>query len=190
MVPNPWERKLAEGQKAHEIAMSHLKDWLLNLKIADYTNNMEKQHQGIDSHGEFEKTDYDTKARDYKAHKYGDILIEILSVIEYGKPGWYFTSKADFIAYVWWNPLKTDLYDGYLLNIQERRFREFFIENVEKFPLKKATSVAEGGKIWHTLNIAIPIQAFPEGTIFHFINSPGIGWGFHGSNRLNGYLKT
>ena len=193
MKPNPWERNLAEGQRAHEIAMDKLKSWSLRMRIEDYSRNMEKQRAGMDAAIVWDKTTFDTKARSYNTREDmcsgGDIPIEILSIIETGKAGWYFTSKADFISYVWWNPKKTDLYEGYLIALQDTKFRNFFENNIDKLRLKRAESVAEGARIWHTLNSVMPISIFPKATIFKFIEPPGKGWGFHGKIRLNHFIE-
>ena len=136
MKPNPWERNFKDGNRAHKIAMEKLKDWQLKMRIDDYSQNMEKQNEGLDAGVVWEKATFDTKVRDYDSRKYGDVLIEIVSVIETQKPGWYYTSKADYIAYVWWNPKKTDLYEGYLISLQSPKLREWFERNQQQFEVK------------------------------------------------------
>jgi len=173
--------------------MRRLQDWQLKSKVQDYSGNLEKQREGIDSRIDWEHANFDTKARDFDTRKHmppeGDIVIETMSVVESNKLGWYYTSKADFIAYVWWNPKKTDLYEGYLIALQDPRFRNWFEQNILKFKEIEAETVAKGGKRWHTLSRVVPIPRFPQGILFKFIEPPGKGWGLHGNKRLDNYWK-
>jgi len=191
--PNVWERNLSEGERAQKIANQRLQDWLLGIRIKDYSQNIEKQKQGVDIEIDWERANVDTKARDFNTRRFmlpgGDICIETESVREVSKLGWYYTSKADFIAYVWWNTKKTDLYEGYLIALQDPRFRNWFEQNIEKFEEKESETVAEGGRKWHTRWRVVPVSEFPEGTLFKFIEPPGKGWGPHGNKRLNNYME-
>lgn len=119
-----------------------------------------KQRNGIDFEINKERIDFDVKCRDYYTHKYNDILLETVSIVESNKPGWLYASKSDLIVYAWFNSTKTTFVDGYLLFLNNIRL---FIEKY--VPQKKQVKYAKSyknGHTWTTENIAIPISDFPN----------------------------
>ena len=163
----------------------HLEDFIakVNLKNFDYKLYPEIQLDGIDQIANLEKATFETKTRLAYASKYNDILLELRTG---DKNGWFYTSKADYIAYVILNEYKTDLIQGYLINIQNPRLRQFVNENLKRYHHIFADSENKG-EYWDTENIAIPISDFPKGTLFEFIIPTGKAWGSH--KKLNNFFK-
>jgi len=125
------------------------------------------QRKGVDGLIEIKEVKYETKMRGYQYHRYKDLLIEEISVVENKKPGWFYYSIADFVVYVWKNSAGTAILDGYFIFIQNPVLRNWYEENKEKYQTKTAES-RDNGITWHTLNRAIPIKDFPENTILNF----------------------
>ncbi len=129
-----------------------------------YKEDPEIQKKGIDFTVSKRPVSFDVKCRDYEAYKYKDILLETVSVREYDKLGWLWTSESDVIVYVWQNRSKTKFIDGYLLFLNEIRswLKEVGTDQFEKVI---SYSIGKNGVIWSTENIAIPISAFPKNCI-------------------------
>lgn len=138
-----------------------------------YAENPEVQKHGIDGFLTTKKPTVDTKTRGYDAYRYHDILIETLSIRERDILGWFYTTNADVIAYVWTNSSGTNLVDGYLLFMSDS-VRQWFETNKNQFKVKIAHSKAKG-KEWTTENRAVPISQFPKGTLYRF--NPQIDFG-------------
>jgi hypothetical protein len=128
---------------------------LSKLKHIDFKDKPEIQKKGIDFISN--NLSIELKIRDYSSYKYRDILFETMSIREENKLGWVYTSQADCVVYCWKNKKGTDLIDGYVLLIQNEEFKEWFNENKNRYNEKVATTEV-GGKIWHTVNIAVPIE--------------------------------
>jgi len=154
---------------------------------------MDIQRKGIDSKLTFTPTNYEVKCRDYDSRRFmssgGDILLETEMTTSYGgtKRGWYYTTEADYVAYCWWNPKKTDIYEGYLIRIQDPRLRNWFEKNGDSYETKKALTVAENGREWWTYNRVVPVKDFPPNTLIPFIKEGQLSWGFH-KNGLEKFL--
>jgi hypothetical protein len=131
-----------------------------------YSKQPEIQRQGIDGLITLEKVKVETKSRSYKYHKYNDILLETISIIESNKLGWFYTTQANVVAYVWENPTSTNLYDGYLIFITPK-LREWFKQNQHRFRTKIAKT-ENSGIIWTTENKVVPIKEFPKGSLKKF----------------------
>lgn len=179
LKPNSFQRNLKEGQRAEEIAGTKLRNFLTRAKLSYLTNEMTFQKKGIDallSYDELPTIEF--KTREFYTRKYNDLLFELK---QGNNLGWYYTSKADWLSYAWWNPLKTDLYEGYLLLLQHpdfrRRLDQLLIEG--SLDIKTAKSVSNGGISWFTHNAAMPIQMIPQHTIFRYIEPGSLGWGEH-----------
>lgn len=182
---NVWDFSLEVGLKGEEIVRDKLESFItkVNLKRFDYNLFPEIQKEGIDQLAELEKASFDVKTRLFYAFQYNDILLELKTG---DKLGWFYTSKADYIAYVIFNRQKTDLVTGYLIAIHNPRLREFVDKNLDIYSHKTAYSENKGQR-WVTDNLAIPISDFPKGTLFNFIAPRGRGWGSH--KKLNNFFK-
>jgi len=182
---NVWNFSLGIGEKAEKIVEEQLNSFIrkITLKRFDYSLFPEIQMAGIDVECKFEEATYEIKGRLSFADKYGDVLLELKTG---NKQGWFYTSQADYVAYVIFNDQKTDLLKGYLIAIQNPKLRQFIEEHLNTYPHKIAKSERNGSE-WDTENIAIPIQDFPTGTLFPFITPEGKRWGTN--MKLNGFCK-
>lgn len=136
------------------------------LKNINFSDNPEMQRKGIDIILTQKNPTIDLKVRDYKYYNCRDILMETISVVETGTPGWLYTSQADLISYVWQTLRGTNLIDGYMLLIQE--IRPWFKKNKWAFYTPRDAISERDGRTWHTRNVAVPIYSFPIGTVFRF----------------------
>jgi len=131
--------------------------------------SMNLQRGGVDGISKTREIKWDSKIRRYGCYRYGDILLEEESVMETKKPGWFYYSISDFIIYVWRDKFGNGLIDGYFIFLQNQLLKTWFEKNKEKYPKKIAESIDnKTGKVWHTLNRAVPIKEFPEGTLLNF----------------------
>ena len=90
-----------------------------------------------------------------------DIALETISVVENNTKGWIYTSKADFIAYVWGT--KQILMDiGYLIDLEKLRKNSIY-KKIQTYPTIKTYSDS-----WSTIGHTIPMHKFPEGTLYRF----------------------
>lgn len=153
-----WEKKLME--KIGKIIQ------VKSVEAIKYSDYPEIQRQGIDGLISLETVKVETKTRTYQYYKFKDILLETLSVIEANKPGWFFTTQANVVAYVWETPTGTNLFDGYLIFITPQ-LREWFNQNQHRFRTQIAQTKNAGEK-WTTENKVVPIKEFPKGSIKKF----------------------
>lgn len=128
------------------------------------------QRQGIDGEITLKKIRFDIKTRANYTHKFKDILIETVSVVEEDIPGWFYYSQADFIAYTWENENGTNLIDGYLLFLQNKKLKSWFEENKHHFnsPSDAETYDKLKDRRWHTSNKTPKISSFPKDTLIRF----------------------
>lgn len=153
-----WEEKL-------KIKIGHIRQ-VQEIKQIDYSKNPELQKKGVDLRLKTVNEDIDIKTREFYSYKWKDILLETLSVVEKDILGWFYTTQAHIISYVWLNESKTNLIDGYLIFITPQ-LRKWFDQNKHRFRIKIAHSNNDG-EIWSTENYAVPISAFPKGSIIRF----------------------
>lgn len=130
-------------------------------------STVQQQKEGVDIIVESEKAKFDVKIRDNCYYKKG-ILIEIMSVVEQEKLGWFYTSKAHAIIYAWWNKQKSNLMrEGFLILHQDSRLREWFDAKKEKY-FTFETHSEQNGNLWTTHFKIVPINDFPKGTLVPF----------------------
>jgi hypothetical protein len=161
---NEWKVCLQNGTKWEKKLMEKIGRIIKvkSIQNINYQHNPEIQRKGIDGLISLEQTKVESKSRSYDYYKYSDILIETISVRENNKPGWFYTTQADIVAYVWENPSKTNLLDGYLIFITPE-LRNWFDLNKHRFKTKIAYSNS-----WSTENKAVPIKEFPRGSLQRF----------------------
>jgi hypothetical protein len=158
-----FKSQLEEASKWERIVADYLADIILNetIKLAD----QKEQRDGIDATVELRKLSFDLKFMDNRYYLKG-IPIELVSVAEKGILGWFYTTKADAIVYLWWNENKTGLMPiGYYL-ILSHDFRKWFEENKSKYEEKQTRTQYERGdgkaEIYTTKFVIIPIEHFPS----------------------------
>ena len=166
---NPFDVDLENGRKWELPLLEKISRLRLREKVRYLGRNQEFQRKGIDGIVYAEKAKIDPKSRKYSAYKYKDILIETISVIEKNKLGWFYTSEADVIAYVWENASRTNLIDGYFIFIQDTIFRKWFENYKLANPQKRRIAWSQrNGHFWSTENFAVPITKFPKGAVLRF----------------------
>lgn len=155
------------GLKWEQILKPRLKQVLVaaSLESISFEENPDMQRNGIDMVLQQENPNVDVKARGHYALQYGDILLETWSVWEENKVGWAFKPDIDLVAYVFENEPGTNLKQGYFI-VMSDEFRDWFQENADNYPEKEAKNGSFGG--YTTLNRAVPIEDFPQGTLIEF----------------------
>jgi len=171
--PHGFSEKLKEAEPFEEKLKERLSRFLFLQKAKKIPYDSEnpvaikQQKQGVDILIESEKATFDVKVRDFRYYKRG-ILIETVSIKELQKLGWFYTSKANAVAYVWWNRQKTNLMsEGFLLLLQDKRLREWFEANKDNYQTLETHS-KENEKLWTTCFKIIPIKDFPTNTLIPF----------------------
>lgn len=191
---NIWAENLEFGLKGEEALKETLNSILFACQIERmqynnenlFTANLQRkaQREGINGTVEFRKAKWDVKLRKYFPYR-EDIAIETISVIEENKEGWFYYSKADWIIYAWADKHGVRIIDGYFIFLQKPELRKWFEENKDYYKNKyiKEREEKHGGNLgllyvttvkketnekWHTENIPIPINEFPENTIIKF----------------------
>lgn len=116
---------------------------------------------------------------------YPDILLETYH--SYGKLGWFFTSEADIIAYLY---LKQDgtIDKGFLLIM--KKLKDFFTsERLDKYPKIKAWSRNVNNQ-WFTLNVAVPFKDFPEKSLIYLPNLAYLKGTKGNQKKINQFIKN
>jgi len=162
MRAHNFRHLLEEASKWERIVAEYLADIIISesVKLA----SREEQKDGIDALVEKKSLAFDIKFRDSRYYLKG-IAIELESVVERKVPGWFYTTKADAIVYLWWNEDKTGLMPiGYYLILSDG-FRKWFEENKSKYEEKQASTLFKrpDGKteIYHTKFVVVPIEDIP-----------------------------
>ena len=165
-----FNEKLREGNLCEEYVKSHFDVIFYTpiLKHITYENDPKMQRDGIDFVMSKEEVNFDVKCREYGFYKWNDILLETVSVVETGKPGWFWASRSDIIVYMWQNETKTEVIDGYLLLLPQTR--EWIKDKMDKYKTKTAHSKRQGGT-WATDNIAVPIKDFPSDCLIQILKN-------------------
>jgi hypothetical protein len=172
---NIFQNNLANGDRWQEKLQPKLKQILLvkGLETVKWGEHPELQRRGIDAILKQKTARVELKVRDYRFYKRKDILLETETGINPqthagGRPGWFYTTEADLVIYVWKNERGTNLIDGYFICMTED-LREWFRKNEHGFQELMALSLdRETGQTWITKNRAVPIGEFPVGSLVQF----------------------
>lgn len=169
------------GQRGETLVREKIEAFIFKIKLeqATWEQSPNTQRAGIDLFTSIEQATFEVKTRSKVRN---DILFELET---YGKLGWFYTSKADWIVYLMFNKHQTYLARGYFIPIQTPKLRQFIKTNKHRFESITAYSQKETSQ-WKTHNIIVPITEFPEGTIFSFINPKSEQWGTN--RKLNGFM--
>lgn len=138
------------------------KNYMPNLYHVIYEYDRKNQKNGIDfifkSELGTKEIKIDLKVRNYSSYKYKDILLEDRDLIGLNeKPGWFHTSKSDWIVYMWKNFNEDTFIDGYIIYLKECRI--FFKDKLSKYTQIYAHSIRNKTQ-WSTMNRAVPIKDF------------------------------
>lgn len=154
------------GQKGEKMVADNFATFLKPL-ITKYLFGKCKEHtaaqlNGIDMSIKYNR--FEIKTRDFKYHKNKDIVLETMSNMEKNKLGWFYTSNADIVIYMWLSEDRKYVYDAYLLIMDELRKYEYELVS-EWYVTKRGISSTEGK--YKTEWYAPPISAFPKSTLIH-----------------------
>lgn len=136
----------------------------IKVKTFSYQLNRDMQQRGIDGEVRVDHITYDVKVRDNKFYKCSngivDFCIETVSVDLKNIPGWFYTSEATVVIYLWYgDDTRTNFINGYILKLPE--LRVFLTKDkIERYP-KKYTNNNGYRTIWHP----VPLSAIKEFTI-------------------------
>ncbi len=154
-----WEKRLIEK------LISFLRNYLARLIPYDKPEDIKLQRKGIDIIVNSGPIKFEIKTRANKYYLKG-ILLETTSVVERNKPGWLYTSEADFIVYVWINPSNTNLMPiGYFLLLKELRKTKWYADLPGLYHVMNTTSFRKtpnGVSNWTTEFIVPEIDDFPR----------------------------
>ncbi len=173
---NIFEDNLIGSEEWQEKLRSKLEQILRvkGLETVRWDEHPEVQMNGIDAILRQETACLELKVREYWTHKLKDILLEIETGIDPqthtgGKLGWFYTTKADLIVYVWKNESGSNLIDGYFIRVTEE-LRRWFEKNKHKFwePRPSLSKSKRTGLTWLTRNKVVPIKEFPAGFLVRF----------------------
>lgn len=176
MSEQDWYECLAFGKLGEDLARKKVHHFLQSvLKQYEYGLTKEdtlKQRQGIDFSFKLENLTFDVKTRKFEYYLYrgmnNDIALELLSVEETNKAGWFFTSTSDVIFYIWLNEQKTGIFDGVILILDKTR--EFVKEYRKTHIVRTFRSVTNNSvKKWHyhSSGLLIPVCDFPSNALIY-----------------------
>jgi hypothetical protein len=154
-----FEEQLEMGVSAEADIIESLSG-SLNVEAYDYNDDPEKQRSGIDL--TVEGVDIDIKTQSEKYISTGNIPIEILSVKEKSKPGWFYKSEADFVLWLYECSGEFNYhYTAYLMRLDQELIEWFVLEH-EKWT-NGSIEVRNNGRYgrYTAVNHLIPIPAFP-----------------------------
>lgn len=112
---------------------------------------------------------------------YPDILLELFH--SYGKPGWFYYTKADIVVYLYLNESKL-IEKGFLLIMH--KLKDYFTsEKLDAYHQIKAWSKNKENE-WYTINVAIPFKDFPKKSLISLPNLNTLkGSKFNQKNLMN-----
>jgi hypothetical protein len=167
--PFDFEEQLEFGLEWEEEVQERLEDMILslNLQSISFEDNPELQRAGVDHIVSKEEPGIDVKTC---SHKYADselLVFEVMSVVEDGKPGWFWEAESDLIVWVYPNKAKTNLYKrGYLMPLQTG-LREWFQEHGEQYDYRRIPNTGKFGE-YHTGIRLVPVGDIPQEYLVSF----------------------
>lgn len=144
-----WKPKFNNGASGVDIVKSYLMALSDTVDVYDLSDDWESQSKGIDLiwNKRYSMQNVEVKT-DYLATK--NLFIETVSILEDNKKGWFYTSKADWLLYLFKN-------DGELYFCTFDELRKI---NITKFKEVKTTTLGRNGIIYTTKGRIIPCNIF------------------------------
>jgi len=132
----------------------------------DYDTPIGKKNQkeGKDGIVTMEPISIEVKTRD---KKYNDILLETMSDVGNKVSGWFFSSKADVIVYLWECPP----IDGYVIMMDMARDWFPDEESLKEFGFRYVTTSNWRGEGYSTRFVCVPFNMFPDGCLINIKNN-------------------
>lgn len=160
-----FDEQLAFGKRWEQRAKTHLRELFASVAVTniDYDTRPELQRAGIDVLFQQSETSIDIKTQRHEHIDSGNLPIEVMSVVEKQKPGWFWEADSDLVVWVYPNKPETNLYKtGYLMPLTEG-LRDWFDDCAEEF---RYTRIPNDG--YHTGVRLVPINEFPEEYLVEF----------------------
>jgi len=154
-----WEERLKPKLKEQIMA--------INVKQISFDEDPAKQLSGIDQVlTQATDLNIDVKVRDHEY--YGDdVLLETVSVVEEGIPGWFWEADSDLVVWVYPNKAKTNLHKtGYLMPLTDG-LRDWVDQKAEEFRYIQTQTTGRYGE-YHTGCRLVPIDDFPDEYLVEF----------------------
>lgn len=153
-----------------ESATKLLEQWLQEKLNPETLKNISKEPNGIRKDidyllhidGVLVKVECKIRSVKHQKHAYKDILLETKSSTEMNTEGWITKSEADLLAYVWKN---NNHLDGYIFNLP--LLREWWNKNSKHYLDRIYAPNPPLNPLYHTENVAIPINDLPLEIIFY-----------------------
>ena len=164
-----FSEDLAFGLEWENQATERLETLLLSVRATniDYSKRPELQRAGIDSILTQDQPTFDVKCQRHKYASSSNLPIETQSVAEKGKLGWFYTSDADMIVWIFPNKVGTNLHKtGYLMPLHDG-LREWVKDEFESFRRFEKKNTGEFGD-YTTEGLLIPIDKFPTEYLVEF----------------------
>ena len=95
-------------------------------------------------------------------HPWNDLLVEIIEDIDRGDPGWWYQTKADTLAYVFYNN-EIDEVPESIYTITTTKVKSYIAENAEElFRLSKISRKGYGITLFIYLPLDLATKIYPE----------------------------
>lgn len=148
-----WEREVSD--RLENILMA------INAENISFDESPQMQRNGIDSILKKRDPKIDVKTQKYENTQTGNLPIEVMSVLEKQKPGWYHTTECDMVVWVGVNRTGSNLYHkGYFMPMSVRRWLD------EKLDEYRYVNIPN--EDWTTGVRLVPIDDFPEEYLIEF----------------------
>ena len=168
--PAVFEDDLAFGLEWEERASERLEEILLSVRATnvDYAKRPELQRAGIDSILGKERPTFDVKVQSNHHTDTGNLPIEVMSVVEDMEPGWFYTSDADMVVWLYENKAGTNLHHtGYLMPLRDGLI-EWFNDRKDEFRRITKPNKGQYGDNYTTVCRLVPIEQFPAEYLAEF----------------------
>lgn len=158
-----FDEQLDFGTDWEATAKDHLKELFTSISVSNisYDDDPELQRAGIDVLFQQEETKIDVKTQRYEHVDSPNLPIEIVSVLESGEPGWFWSADSDLIVWVYPNKAQTNLHHvGYLMTLSEG-LRDWFDSHTDDFQFRRIATEGRYGE-YHTACYLVPIAEIPD----------------------------
>jgi hypothetical protein len=164
-----FEEQLDFGLGWEQRAKEHLQELFTAVSVSniDYDDQPELQRAGIDVLFQDEDTKIDIKTQSFKYTKSPNLPFETVSVMHEQEPGWFHTSDADLVVWVYENKAGTNLHKtGYLMPLTDG-LREWFDDNAVQYRFERIPNTGKYGE-YDTGCRFVPIDDIPAEYIVEF----------------------
>lgn len=162
---------LAFGAEWESELSDRLESILLSVTVSNisFDNDPETQLNGIDSIVEQDDAKIDIKTEWAEYRNSPNLPIEVWSMFERQKRGWFLTSESDYIVWLRESKTGTNLHSGFIMVLDDE-LREWFQDRCDSYPRREIKN-----ENWTTVIRLVPIDDFPEDKLFEFdptLNEP------------------